>query len=82
MVNDLVGGQLCDMAYIVPMHVKPKFTYLLIFQCVGKMFYVKFQRSQGNPMSVIHFPRDSMLYLVLAMIDMIFGNHTLKYLLE
>ena len=26
---NLVGGQLCDMAYIVPMHVKPKFTYLL-----------------------------------------------------
>ena len=25
----MVGGQLCDMAYIVPMHVKPKFTYLL-----------------------------------------------------
>ena len=25
----MVGGQLCDMACIVPMHVKPKFTYLL-----------------------------------------------------
>ena len=28
---NLVGGQLCDMAYIVPMHVKPKFTYLLTY---------------------------------------------------
>ena len=24
----MVGGQLCDMAYIVPMHIEPKFTYL------------------------------------------------------
>ena len=29
---NLIGGQLCDMAYIVPMHVKPKFTYLLTWR--------------------------------------------------
>ena len=29
MVNQFGWGTICDMAYIVPMHVKPKFTYLL-----------------------------------------------------
>ena len=32
---NLVGGQLFDMACIVPMHVKPKFTYLLTWQWQG-----------------------------------------------
>ena len=33
----MVGGQLCDMAYIVPMHVKPKFTYLLTYLLKWKL---------------------------------------------
>ena len=33
MVGQFVWGGLCDMAYIVPMHVKPKLTYLLTVGC-------------------------------------------------
>ena len=31
---------ICDMAYIVPMHVKPKFTYLLTYNIISKSVYV------------------------------------------
>ena len=36
---NLVGEQLCDMACIVPMHVKPKFTYLLTFLYYSDLVY-------------------------------------------